>query len=95
MARDGINKNQLSQHLWENASIPFSSIDSRRKDAKTDEELMKESPNVSPGGKIHLSTRPEDIKGDRLWRQAPAFCFSPHVDGAKYALRHKACWLIR
>jgi hypothetical protein len=61
MARDGITKNQVKNYLWEKATIPFSSIDSRRKSGKTDDDLLKESPNVSPDGKVHLSTRPEDI----------------------------------
>jgi hypothetical protein len=61
MAREGINKKQVKQYLWEHATIPFASIDARRKGAKSDEALINESPNVTPDGEVHLSTRPEDI----------------------------------
>jgi hypothetical protein len=61
MAGDGITKRQVKQHLWEHASIPFASIPARRKGHKSDEELLWESPNVTPDGMVHLSTKPEDI----------------------------------
>ncbi|HWP58035.1 MAG TPA: hypothetical protein VNL14_09125 [Candidatus Acidoferrales bacterium] len=61
MARDGITKAQVKQYLWEHATIPFSRIPARHKGTKTDEELLRESPNVTPDGVVHLSTRPEDI----------------------------------
>ncbi len=61
MARDGISKNQVKKYLWEHAAISFSSIPERRKGIKSDEELIRESPHVTPDGIVHLSTRPEDI----------------------------------
>lgn len=61
MARDGIAKRQVKQYLWEHATIPFSSIPHRRKGHKSDDELLQESPNVTPDGMVHLSSRPEDI----------------------------------
>lgn len=61
MARDGISKKEVKKYLWENAAIPFSSIPERRKGIKSDEELLRESPNVTPDGIVRLSTRPEDI----------------------------------
>jgi hypothetical protein len=61
MARDGITKAQIKKFLWEHATIAFSSVPNRHKDTKSDEELMKESPNVTPDGIVHLATRPQDI----------------------------------
>ncbi|HWO41275.1 MAG TPA: hypothetical protein VNO43_05675 [Candidatus Eisenbacteria bacterium] len=61
MARDGISKKQVQRYLWEHAVIPFSSIEARRKGAKSDEELIRASPNVTADGIVHLATRPEDI----------------------------------
>jgi hypothetical protein len=61
MARDGITKKQVKQYLWEHASLPFASIPARRKGIKQDEELLRESPNVTPDGLVHLATKPEDI----------------------------------
>ena len=61
MARDGITKTEVKQYLWEYATIPFSSIPDRHKGTKSDAELLQESPNVTPDGIVHLSTRPEDI----------------------------------
>ena len=61
MARDGISKAEVKKHLWEHATIPFLNISERRKGAKTDEELMKESPNVTSDGIVHLATSPEDV----------------------------------
>ena len=61
MARDGITKRQVKQYLWERASLPFAEIPDRRKGHKSDEELFRESPHVTPDGIVHLSTNPEDI----------------------------------
>ena len=61
MARDGITKKQVKQYLWEHASLPFAKIPARRKGHKSDEELLRESPHVTPDGIVHLSTKPEDI----------------------------------
>jgi hypothetical protein len=61
MARDGIGKKQIKQYLWEHASVKFSEIPARRKGHKSDEELLKESPNVTSDQVVHLSTKPEDI----------------------------------
>jgi hypothetical protein len=61
MARDGITKKQVKQYLWEHASLPFKDIPARRKGHKSDEELLRESPHVTPDGIVHLSTKPEDI----------------------------------
>ena len=61
MARDDISKAEVKEYLWEHATIPFSSIPDRRKGTKSDEELLKDSPNVPPDGIVHLSTRSEDI----------------------------------
>ncbi|MGB7950801.1 MAG: hypothetical protein WCH75_24235, partial [Candidatus Binatia bacterium] len=61
MARDGITKKQVKQYLWEHASLPFKDIPARRKGHKNDEELLRESPNVTADGIVHLSTTPEDI----------------------------------
>lgn len=61
MARDDISKAEVKKYLWEHATIPFSSIPDRRKGTKSDEELLKDSPNVTPDGIVHLSTRSEDI----------------------------------
>ena len=61
MARDGITKKQVKQYLWEHASLPFAEIPARRKGHKSDEELLRESPHVTPDGIVHLSTNPEDI----------------------------------
>ena len=61
MARDGITKKQVKQYLWEHASLPFAEIPARRKGHKSDEELLRESPHVTPDGIVHLSTKPEDI----------------------------------
>jgi hypothetical protein len=61
MARDGITKRQVKQYLWERASLPFAEIPDRRKGHKSDEELFRESPHVTPDGIVHLSTKPEDI----------------------------------
>ena len=49
MARDGITKKQVKQYLWEHASLPFKDIPARRKGHKSDEELLRESPHVTPG----------------------------------------------
>ena len=61
MARDGIIKKQVKEYLWAHASMPFASIPARRKGHKSDEDLLKESPNVTADGIVHLATRPEDI----------------------------------
>jgi hypothetical protein len=61
MARDGITKKQVKQYLWEHASLPFAEIPPRRKGHKSDEELLRESPHVTPDKIVHLSTKPEDI----------------------------------
>jgi len=61
MARDGITKAEVKGYLWEHATIPFSTIPDRHKGTKNDDELLRESPNVTPDGIVHLSTRPEDI----------------------------------
>jgi hypothetical protein len=61
MARDGITKKQVKQYLWEHAALPFAEIPARRKGHKSDEELLRESPHVTPDGIVHLSTKPEDI----------------------------------
>lgn len=61
MARDGISRAQVREYLWQRASIPFSSIPERRKGIKNDEELLRESPNVTPDGIVHLATTPDDI----------------------------------
>jgi hypothetical protein len=61
MARDGITKKQVKQYLWEHASLPFAKIPARRKGHKSDEELLRESPHVTPDGIVHLSVRAEDI----------------------------------
>jgi hypothetical protein len=61
MARDGITKKQIKDYLWEHATLPFALLDERRKAGKSEAELIAESPNVTFDGKIHLSTRPEDI----------------------------------
>jgi hypothetical protein len=61
MARDGITKKQIKDYLWQHASLKFSEIPARRKGHKSDEELLRESVNVTPDGVVHLSTRPEDI----------------------------------
>jgi hypothetical protein len=61
MARDGITKKQIKQYLWEHASLPFKAIPARRKGHKNDEELLRESPNVTADGIVHLSMTPEDI----------------------------------
>ncbi len=61
MARDGITKKQVKDYLWEHASLKFSEIPARRKGHKNDDELLRESPNVTPDGVVHLSTKAEDI----------------------------------
>ncbi len=61
MARDGITKKQVKEYLWEHASLAFKDIPARRKGHKGDEELLRESPNVTPDGVVHLSTKAEDI----------------------------------
>jgi hypothetical protein len=61
MARDGITKKQVKEYLWKHASVPFAKIPARRKGHKSDEELLRESPNVTPDGIVHLSIKPEDI----------------------------------
>jgi hypothetical protein len=61
MARDGITKKQVKDYLWKHASLKFSEVPARRKGHKNDEELLRESPNVTPDGVVHLSTTPEDI----------------------------------
>jgi hypothetical protein len=61
MARDGITKARVKEYLWAQASLPFASMPARRKGHKSDAELLRESPNVTPDGTVHLSTKPEDI----------------------------------
>jgi hypothetical protein len=61
MARDGITKKQVKDYLWEYASLKFSEVPARRKGHKGDNELLRESPNVTSDGVVHLSTKPEDI----------------------------------
>jgi hypothetical protein len=61
MARDGITKKQVKDYLWQHAALKFSEIPARRKGHKNDEELMRESVNMTPDGVVHLSTKPEDI----------------------------------
>lgn len=61
MARDGIDKKQIKDYLWAQASLKFSEVPARRKGHKSDAELLRESPNVTADGVVHLSTRPEDI----------------------------------
>jgi hypothetical protein len=39
----------------------LSEIPARRKGHKDDDELLRESPNVTPDGVVHLSTTAEDI----------------------------------
>jgi hypothetical protein len=36
-------------------------VPARRKGHKSDEDLLRESPNVTPDGVVHLSTKAEDI----------------------------------
>ena len=47
--------------VYFHASLPFAEIPARRKGHKSDEELLRESPHVTPDGIVHLSTKPEDI----------------------------------
>ena len=61
MAGDGISRADVREYLWEHATIPFASIPDRRKGTKSDEELLRESPNVTDDGVVHLATRPDDI----------------------------------
>jgi hypothetical protein len=61
MAGDGVTKKQVKDYLWEHASLKFSEIPARRKGHKNDDELLRESVNVTPDGIVHLSTTPEDI----------------------------------
>jgi hypothetical protein len=61
MARDGITKKQVKDYLWEHASLNFTEVPARRKGHKGDDELLRESPNVTPDGVVHLSTKAEDI----------------------------------
>ncbi|HXG52886.1 MAG TPA: hypothetical protein VNN77_15925 [candidate division Zixibacteria bacterium] len=61
MARDGITKRRVKEYLWEHASLPFEKIPARRKGHKSDEDLLRESPNVTADGIVHLAARPEDI----------------------------------
>ena len=61
MARDGITKKQVKDYLWEHASLKFTEVPARRKGHKGDDELLRESPNVTPDGVVHLSTKAEDI----------------------------------
>jgi hypothetical protein len=61
MGRDGITKKQVKDYLWQHAALKFSEIPARRKGHKNDEELMRESVNMTPDGVVHLSTKPEDI----------------------------------
>ncbi len=61
IARDGISKKQIKEYLWEHGSLKFSEVPARRKGHKSDEELLRESPNVTADGIVHLSARPEDI----------------------------------
>jgi hypothetical protein len=61
MARDGITKKQVKDYLWEHASLKFSEIPARRKGHKSDEELLKDAPHVTPDGVVHLSSKPEDV----------------------------------
>jgi hypothetical protein len=61
MARDGISKKQVKDYLWEHAALPFADIPARRKGHKADEALLRESPNVTADGVVHLATKPEDI----------------------------------
>jgi hypothetical protein len=61
MARDRITKKQVKDYLWEHASLKFSEIPARRKGHKSDEELLRESPHVTPDGVVHLYIKPEDI----------------------------------
>lgn len=61
MAGDGISRADVREYLWEHATIPFASIPDRRKGTKSDEELLRESPNVTADGVVHLATRPDDI----------------------------------
>jgi hypothetical protein len=61
MARDGIRKKQVKEYLWRHAVLPFADIPARRKGHKRDEELLRESPNVTADGLVHLATTPEDV----------------------------------
>lgn len=61
MARDGINKRQVKEYLWHHASLKFSEVPARRKGHKSDEELLRESPNVTADEIVHLSSKPQDI----------------------------------
>jgi len=61
MAWDSITKKQVKDYLWEHASLKFTEVPARRKGHKSDDELLRESPNVTPDGMVHLSTKPEDI----------------------------------
>ncbi|HEY7715647.1 MAG TPA: hypothetical protein VIE90_14140 [Candidatus Binatia bacterium] len=61
MARDGITKKRVKNYLWEHASLRFSEIPARRKAHKSEDDLLRESPNVTADGVVHLSSKPEDI----------------------------------
>jgi hypothetical protein len=61
MARDGIIKKQVKDYLWRHAALKFSEIPARRKGHKSDEELLKDAPHVTPDGVVHLSSKPEDV----------------------------------
>ena len=61
MARDGITKKQVKDYLWEYAALKFSEIPERRKGHKSDDELLKDAPHVTPDRVVHLSAKPEDI----------------------------------
>src|SRR6476659_8963687 len=61
MARDGINKKQVKDYLWEHASLKFSEIPERRKGHKSDDELLKDAPHVSHDKLVHLSAKPQDL----------------------------------
>src|SRR2546422_78544 len=61
MARDGITKKQVKDYLWAHASLKFAEIPARRKGHKSDDELLKDAPHVTPDMVVHLSSKPEDI----------------------------------
>ena len=87
MARDGITRADIREYLWEHSTITFASIPDRRKGTKNDEELLRESPNVTSDGIVHLGHAARRHHGDRDRRQAPALCAAAHVDGTEHAGR--------
>ena len=90
MARDGITKKQVKQYLWEHASLPFAEIPARRKGHKSDEELLRESPHVTPDGIVHLSIKAGGHHGCRVRRKTSPLGVSADVDGAEHVVGDQA-----